>query len=49
MYVRSSLHEKMEFCKNIKFGSVTLDSIIVAVLMLVYHVILWKFILYLKS
>ena len=52
IHLRSTLLEKTEIWKNVKFGSVALDAIMVAimvvVLMLVYHVILCKFILYLK-
>ena len=46
IYVRSTLHEKTQFRKNVKFGSV---SFMVAGLMLVYQVILCKFIFCLKD
>ena len=49
IYVRSTLPEKTGLPKNFKFASVALVTITVAVLMLVYQVILCKFILYLKS
>ena len=42
--VRSTLQEKTEFLARLPY-----HSIMIAFLMLVYHVILCKFILYLKS
>ena len=46
IYVRSILCEKKEFCKNVKSGSVHYGSCFT---MLFYHVIIYKFILYLKN